>query len=141
MRTQEDPEFNEYLLRIGNGLEKNCNNSYVKLPSTIIEPYIEDANPLNILIDSVFPNIKEYVNNLNVMINRVVLTPRNDNIDDINNLLIHQFPGNITRYYIFDEPLDTTEYIVHKDFLNSLTPNGFPPYELLLKSNCPIILL
>ena len=99
-------------------------------------------NPiLNILIDNVFPNIKKYANNLNVMINRVILTPRNDYIEDINNLLIHQFLENITRYYSFDEPLDATKYNVYEYFLNSLTPNGFPPHGLLLKPNCLVILL
>ena len=45
------------------------------------------------------------------------------------------------RYYNFNEPLDATEYTIHEDFLNSLTPAGFPPHELLLKPNDPIILL
>ena len=40
------------------------------------------------------------------------------------------FPGNITRYYSFDEPLDTSEYTIHEDFLHSLTSIGFPPHEL-----------
>ena len=75
------------------------------------------------------------------MINRIILTLRNDSVDGINNLLIYQFPKNIIRYYNFDESLDATEFIVHKYFLNSLTPNGFLPHELLLKPNCPIILL
>ena len=43
--------------------------------------------------------------------------------------------------YNFDESLNTTEHSVHEDFLNILTPNGFPPYELILKPNCPIVLL
>ena len=72
----------------------------------MIIPYIENVNRLNLLIDNVIPNIKEYPNNLNAMINRVILTLRNDYVDDINNLLIYQFPRNNMRYYSFDEPLD-----------------------------------
>ena len=60
------------------------------------------------MINNVFPNIKEYPNNLNVKINRVILTPRNDYVDDINNLLIYQFLENIKRYCSFDELLDAT---------------------------------
>ncbi|KAG2685086.1 hypothetical protein I3760_10G108500 [Carya illinoinensis] len=30
---------------------------------------------------------------------------------------------------------------VMEDFLHTLTPNGLPPHELLLKKNCPIMLL
>ncbi|KAG6650801.1 hypothetical protein CIPAW_06G067600 [Carya illinoinensis] len=32
-------------------------------------------------------------------------------------------------------------YAIMEDFLNTLTPNGFPPHQLLLKQNCPIMLL
>ena len=74
----------------------------------MIIPYIENVNRLNLLIDNVFPYIKEHPNNSNAMVNRVILNPRNDYVDDINNLLIYQFPGNITRYYSFDEPLDAS---------------------------------
>ena len=66
--------------------KKNCYNNYVKLPSTIIIPYIENVNPLNILIDDVFPNIKEYPHNLDNIIHQVILTPRNDYVDEAKGL-------------------------------------------------------
>lgn len=34
--------------------------------------------------------------------------------------------------------LYTTKHSVHEDFLNGLTPNGFPSHELILKPNCLI---
>lgn len=68
----------------------------------MIIPYVKNTNVLNILINNVLPNINEYSNNLDFMIDRVISTPRNDYVNDINNLLIYQFPKNITRYYSFD---------------------------------------
>ena len=62
-------------------------------------------------------------------------------VDKINNLLIKKFPGGVTRYYSFDETIDRIEQGLQEDFLNSLTPNGLPPHELMLKPNCPVILL
>ena len=50
------------------------------------------------------------------MIKWAILTLRNDYADDINNLLIYQFPWNIIRYYNFNECLDTTKHSVHEDF-------------------------
>ena len=43
--------------------------------------------------------------------------------------------------YIKRKNLDTIKHSVHEDFLSSLTLNGFPPHELILKPNCPIVLL
>ena len=37
--------------------------------------------------------------------------------------------------------VDKAEQGIMEDFLNSLTPNGFPPHELFLKPNYPIILI
>lgn len=42
----------------------NC----IKLSSTMIIPYIKNTDVLNILINNVFPNINEYSNNLDFMI-------------------------------------------------------------------------
>ncbi|KAG2706898.1 hypothetical protein I3760_05G123100 [Carya illinoinensis] len=75
------------------------------------------------------------------MMNRAILTPKNSYVDEINALLIHRFPGELKRYYSFDEAIDTSEQSIMEDFLNTLTPNGLPPHELLLKINCPIMLL
>lgn len=76
MRTQLDPLFSEYLLQIGNGIEKICFNECIRFPPTMTIPYIENISTLNILIDDVFPNINKYTNNLDFMINKVILTPR-----------------------------------------------------------------
>ena len=66
------------------------------------------------------------------MINKAILTPKNDCVDEINNLLIKKFLGEVTRYYSFDETIDRIKQGLQEDFLNSLTPNGLPPHELML---------
>lgn len=45
------------------------------------------------------------------------------------------------KYYSFDETIHINEQAIQEDFMNSLTPSGFPPHELVLKPCCPIILL
>ena len=41
-------------------------------------------------------NINDYPRNLHLMINRAILTPKNDCVDEIHNLLIRKFPGEVT---------------------------------------------
>ena len=72
------------------------------------------------------------------MIDRAILTPKNDDVEEINRILIDKLPGPITSYYCFDETIDSCQQGQQEDFLNSLTPNDLPPHELELKLNCPI---
>ena len=54
-------------------------------------------------------NINDYPRNLHLMINRAILTPKNDCVEEIHNLLIRKFPGEVTRYYSFDGTIDRIE--------------------------------
>jgi hypothetical protein len=91
MRAKLDPMFSEYVLQVGNGTKLITIDNKIELPTTMIIPYIDDMTSLNALIDIVFLNINEYSNNLDIMINRAILTPKNDCVDEINNLLINRF--------------------------------------------------
>ncbi|KAK3229163.1 hypothetical protein Dsin_001044 [Dipteronia sinensis] len=130
MRAKFDYLFSQFLLRIGNGTEETDADEKIRLPAMMTIPYEDDETSLNTLLNLVFPNLHNYFNSVNFMINRAILTPTNDYVDEINNLLIHKFPEHTVKYYSFDE-----------EFLNTLTPNGLPPHELVLKPGCPIMLL
>ncbi|KAL5545345.1 hypothetical protein UlMin_009129 [Ulmus minor] len=141
MRAILDPSFSNFLLQIGNGTEKHHSCGMIKLLHNITIPFQDDTLSLNNLIDIVFSNLHYYIQKLDYMINRVILTPKNEYVDQINSILIERFPGDTYKYYSFDEILDKTEQSLQEDFLNTLTPNGIPPHELTLKQNCPIMLL
>lgn len=72
IRAELDPLISEYLLRIGNEVEKICYNECIKLPPAMIIPYAENINTLNILIDNTLANINKYTNNFDFMMNRVI---------------------------------------------------------------------
>ncbi|KAL5575724.1 hypothetical protein UlMin_017423 [Ulmus minor] len=133
--------FSRFLLHIRDGEEQIDDDDNITLPDNIIIPYEVDTTSLENIITTVFPNIHNYPKNTRFMVNRAILTPKNDYVDEINNILINQFPGNLVTYYSFDETHDKNEQCFQEDFLNTLTPNGIPPHELVLKRNCPIILL
>ncbi|KAG6695627.1 hypothetical protein I3842_09G107500 [Carya illinoinensis] len=141
MRARLDPVFSEYVLELGNGMPPITVDETIKILDGMLVPYEDDCTSLDHLIDVVFHDIHEYSINISAMMNRAILTPKNSYVDEINALLIHRFPGELKRYYSFDEAIDTSEQSIMEDFLNTLTPNGLPPHELLLKINCPIMLL
>ena len=103
MRARLDPVFSNYLLNIGNGIEPENNDDTIKLPPHIIIPYEDDTLSLKKLIDVVFLDIINYANNVDLMINRDIWTPKNDYVDDINKLLLQEFLGDPIKYYSFNE--------------------------------------
>ena len=96
MRAQLDLDFSNYLLRVGNGTKQIVTDDTINLPTTMIIRYIDDMTSLTTLIDAIFLNINDYPRNLHLMINRAILTPKNDCVDEINNLLIKKFSGEVT---------------------------------------------
>ncbi|XP_042969153.1 uncharacterized protein LOC122301853 [Carya illinoinensis] len=141
MRARFDPIFSDYVLEVGNGMPPNTIDETIKISNRMLIPSYDDSTSLDHLIEDVFHNIHEYSMNISTMMNRVILTLKNNYVDEMKALLIHRLLGEIQRYYSFDETIDASEQSVMKDFLNTLTPNGLPPHELLLKKNCPIMLL
>ncbi|XP_042950368.1 uncharacterized protein LOC122282486 [Carya illinoinensis] len=141
MRARLDPDFSNYILELGNEMPPITIDEYAKIPTTMLIPYQNDTAFLDHFLDAVFNDISEYSVNISNMMNRAILTPKNSYVDEINILLIQRFSGEIKQYYSFDETIDASEQAIMEDFLNTLTPNGFPPHQLLLKQNCPIILL
>ncbi|XP_028104633.1 ATP-dependent DNA helicase PIF1-like [Camellia sinensis] len=83
----------------------------------------------------------KYSNDPLSMMNNAILTPKNESVDHINQLLIKRFPGTQEQYMSIDETIETSQQGQYEDFLNSLNPIGLPPRKLLLKLNCPILML
>jgi ATP-dependent DNA helicase PIF1 len=59
MRAQTDQWFSNYLLRIGNGTEETIGANYVRLPDDIVIPWTSTEEPVNKLIEDVFPSLHE----------------------------------------------------------------------------------
>ena len=141
MRAQNDPWFADYLLCIGGGTEAiNCDGN-VRLPDEICVPYAGGGKALDILIESIFPNLNENITNKYYITSRAILSTRNDWVDGINMKMIGIFHGAETEYHSFDSAIDDPHNYYPAEFLNTLTPNGLPPHVLKLKIGCPIILL
>ena len=72
---------------------------------------------------------------------RVILTPRNEDVDLINSKLIERSCGNAYFYKSSNTVIDDHCNIYPTEFLNTLCQGGMSPRELVSKLNNPVILL
>jgi hypothetical protein len=137
--------FAEFLLKIGNGKYPVIQDTenVIDLPSDMIIP----EEKLSDLIDFVYPNLIENSGDVNYMVARAILTPKNDDVENISFLIMNQFPGEFYVYPSADS-VDLTDdsnieqpQLYSPEFLRSLKIPSFPPGELKLKVRVPIILL
>ncbi|KAG5537863.1 hypothetical protein RHGRI_025085 [Rhododendron griersonianum] len=141
MRARTDPAFSAYILRVGNGLEKENEAGEINLPPSLILEPTTRMQPLDHLIQFVFPSFDLHNVDPLSLTNSAILTPKNQAVDEINEAMIVKFPGKEQTYLSFDEASDPTQQGLYIDFLNSVTPQGMPTHHLRLKTNSPILLL
>lgn len=137
-----DSDFPQQLLKLGEGifptpnLSRNCD-------ILLDESLGQIVHNLEILIDAVYPDIENlHEKDFHWLCSRAIVSPRNDTVNEINNLIIQKVPGQIKKYKSIDT-VTNIEDAVHypQEFLNSLNPSGLPPHELTLKIGIPIMLL
>ncbi|XP_047537866.1 ATP-dependent DNA helicase pif1-like [Vanessa atalanta] len=138
-----DADFPYQLRKLGEG-KINCSNNndtsdYIKLDNRLghILDRLED------LIDAIYPDLENLLDrDYNWLSSRAILSPRNDTVDEINELILEKIPGQVKHYRSIDTVCNS-EDIVHfsQEFLNSLNPSGLPPHDLVLKVGIPIMLL
>ncbi|KAG5578235.1 hypothetical protein H5410_058369 [Solanum commersonii] len=141
MRATKDPEFCEYLMRIGDGKEKTNDHGKIEIPHSLIIPFTSEKESLNVLFRNTYPDLYTCCTKTSFITSRAILTTKNDFIDEINDMLISQFPNTEKVFIAIDETIDPKDQSEYEDFLRTLNPTGLPPYKLTLKKNCPIMLL
>jgi ATP-dependent exoDNAse (exonuclease V), alpha subunit - helicase superfamily I member len=138
-------EFADLLLKIGDGRypTNTGTEDLITLPLDII---MSNGNLVD-LIDFVYPNLAENIGNVNYMVSRAILTPKNADVNMISNIIIDRLPGEMKVYPSADST-DLAEgnhrqqpQLYSPEFLRSLKISDLPPGELKLKVGIPIILL
>jgi len=139
-------EFAKLLLDIGDGKYPVIpgTKNMITLPSdlTISNRKLTD------LIDFVYSDLAENYGNINYMVNRAILTPKNSDVDIISDIILNRFPGDMTIYpsadlaeLLEDHNHEQQSQTYSSEFLRSLKIYSLPPGELKLKVGVPIILL
>ena len=136
---QDEADFSSYVLKIGNGEAHTCpeiGQDMIQIP----QQYLVDTK--DELIDKVFPNVEDGYSDKYWVARRAVLTPRNENVDKINEMIMTKFPGQGKTYLSADGVAEEDLNDAYStDFLNSITLCGMPPHVMTLKVGAPAILL
>ncbi|KAG5580982.1 hypothetical protein H5410_051609 [Solanum commersonii] len=141
MRARTDPAFYKHLLKIGDGRETTNEHGKIEIPKSFLIPFTNEKDSLNILSKTIHPNFNMFSEDISSITSRVILTTKNDFVAEINQMLIDRFPGDAITFVGIDETIDPRDQTEYEDFLHTLNPSGLPPYRLILKQNCPVILL
>ena len=135
MRARNDQkEFAEWLLKLGNGtLKSSCSNV---VPGTIDIP--ERCVVQGNIIDTIYQDLSKDVSKC------AILTPKNDTTLELNNEILERLPGPEKVYRSIDKAItdDQDEAQTYPlEFLHSLTPSGMPEHVLRLKKGAIIMLM
>ncbi|KAL7594623.1 hypothetical protein Lser_V15G28421 [Lactuca serriola] len=127
--------------RVGDGNEETVDESFIRIPDDMDIKYTNKANSVDALIDAIIPSLQFNEDDSKFIISRVILTTKNESVDEINDQMIERFSGEKKVCYSYDEAEDYSNNLYLTKFLNSLNVSGLPPHYLWLKIGCPMILL
>ncbi|KAG8386652.1 hypothetical protein BUALT_Bualt03G0170900 [Buddleja alternifolia] len=101
MRSQQDEQFSQFSLRIGDGIQPSLNGDFIQLPQSTVIPW-ESEQSIYPLIDAIFPNMVDHADDANYMVGRAIITPKNMDVDKINQMLNGLFSGEEKVYTSWD---------------------------------------
>uniref|UniRef100_A0A1U7WL47 ATP-dependent DNA helicase n=1 Tax=Nicotiana sylvestris TaxID=4096 RepID=A0A1U7WL47_NICSY len=122
MRAKDDPSFCNYLLRVGNGKEKVTSTNKIEIPASFIVPYTTEKESLDKLFAITYPDLHIFFSSSSCTSSRVILTTKNDFVDDINDMLVARFLEEAKTFVGIDETIEPTNQSQYEDLLHSLNP-------------------
>jgi PIF1-like helicase/DNA helicase Pif1-like protein len=149
---ERQQEFVDYLLRIGDGIEKTVKipmggNTFEELVE-VKSRMVSKSTNLNDFIDEVYPNISNIEIDSDYATERTILTAKNEDVDVINEKILKKINGNEFVYYSadevavsYDQSNSNLNNILPVEYLNSITLPGIPPHKLTLKKGSIIMLM
>jgi hypothetical protein len=156
--SDEDTEaFAQYIETVGNGTIVADSSGHIQLPKRLCF----QGNSIDELIHHVYNDLShehaqvggnwatpESQQNStldafsNYLSSRAILTPKNKEVFAINAQVLQLIPGPATAFRSSDSVQDENQTLAFPtEFLNNLTPNGFPEHRLELKIGCTIMML
>ena len=133
----EVSEFSDFLLRVGEGTEPQNEEDMVH----INEKFIVNGETFADLATTIYSDIKENYQNRDYITSRIMMCPKNDTTDQINEFVMNQIPGE-AEVLLSADSVDSNQAAMYPtEFLNSITLASLPPPRLYLKKYASVILL
>ncbi|UYV64563.1 hypothetical protein LAZ67_3001189, partial [Cordylochernes scorpioides] len=138
VRARSDPEYTEWLLKLGNGSLPTFDDlgaDLIEIPQELI---CKDDIVREIFGDTITPELVE------TMSQRAILCPKNFDVHNMNDQVMDLIVGDYHTYLSDDSVVSDSDEERNNfpvEFLNSVTPSGMPPHRLRLKVGCIIQLL
>jgi ATP-dependent DNA helicase PIF1 len=134
-QSPESGAFANWLLDVGAGKHLDESGQLQLLPNMVLPD-----NHVDHLVDFVYPGISEGDKLDSYFLDRTILSPRNDAVDDLNHKILSKFPGESTTLHSKDKVIgEDLNYPI--EYLNSINIPGLPLAHLPLKPGCPLMLL
>ena len=134
-------DFEYFLRQIGDGtfpVLDEIGENVIQLPDNIMTP----ADKLSDFIDEIYPDLERNSNSHQYMAERALLCAKNETVDEINNLILSNFPGDERIFYSADAVSDEDDPALYPpDFLASINVSGLPQSVIKIKQGCIIQLL
>ncbi|XP_050876822.1 uncharacterized protein LOC127080548 [Lathyrus oleraceus] len=119
MRSLHDQEFAKFLIHIGDGVEPTKPDDMVRLPLHIAIAW-ECEHYIQVLIQHIFPNLELHGWDASYMVQRAILTPTNDDVQKLNDMIIDEFPEEEHNLLSFDDVEGDNHNLYQQEILNSI---------------------
>jgi len=144
LNTVEEAErnFAKWQLEVGHGKHPDETGSM-----TLLDHLKCPENTISSLISTIYPGINELPHPPDdYFASCTILTSRNDNVDDINEKMLLDFPGEETEFLSADSIKGNGEngegeLMYPVEYSNSINCSGLPLHRLKLKIGCPVMIL
>ena len=103
----KEVDFSSFLLTIGDETAQIYHDEgedMIQIPPEYL------VNSIDELINKVFPNIEEGYLDKFLVSHRAILTPKNENVDKLNEMIMDKFPG-IGQTYLSADTIAEEDYI------------------------------
>ena len=144
-------DFAKFLMAVGNGTLKGHSMlpaDLVRIPDQYVLSPTTAGTAASELLDWCFPELNAPNADFLTMSTRAILTPLNVEVEDLNSIAVSKMMASngtqTTTFLSTNSIADDTDHMAAMypiEFLQTITPSGFPPHQLNLMIGMPLILL